>query len=48
MTIKEANNLISILRAEINQGKDVEFNKEWVRLLSISISKALENIKFIF
>lgn len=41
MTVREGNNLIAILRAEINQGVDVEFNKEWIRLLSLSISKAI-------
>jgi len=45
MTVKEANKLISILNLEIRQGIDIEFNKEWVRLLSISILNALEKVK---
>jgi hypothetical protein len=37
MTIKETNELKAILQKEIEQGIDVEFNKEWISCLNKSI-----------
>jgi hypothetical protein len=41
MTIKEANQLISKLNSEIQNGIDVEFNRNWVRLLKQQVAKAI-------
>ncbi len=42
MTIREGNELIEILKIEIENGIDVEFNTEWIRLLRLSIVNALK------
>lgn len=40
MTVKEGKQLIEQLRNEIKQGKDVEFNVDWIYSLDKSILKA--------
>lgn len=42
MTVKEGNQLIEQLKQEINEGIDVELNKDWIRCLRKSILKATE------
>lgn len=42
MNIKEGRELVKTLRQEIKDGKDVEFNKQWIECLNKSILKAIE------
>lgn len=39
MTIKELSILIGILNKEIENGIDIEFNKNWIRCIKNSIKK---------
>lgn len=40
MKVSEGKELIEQLKGEIEEGKDVKFNKEWIKLLNKSILKA--------
>ena len=42
MTVKEGRELVKQLRKEIEEGKDVEFNTEWIKCLNKSILKGIE------
>lgn len=41
MTVKEGSELVKILRQEIKEGKDVDFNNQWIECLNKSILKAI-------
>lgn len=40
MKVSEGKELIEKLKGEIEEGKDIEFNKEWIKLLNKSMLKA--------
>ncbi|WP_428743206.1 hypothetical protein [Tenacibaculum sp.] len=42
MTVKEGRELVKQLRQEIKEGKDVEFNTQWIECLNKSILKAID------
>lgn len=42
MNIKEASELVKLLRKDINKGIDVESNKEWIVFLGKEISIAID------
>jgi len=41
MTLQETFNLMSQLTKEIKEGKDVEFNKQWLEILKKKTTKAV-------